>query len=154
MNKFMGRKPGEQGWKEIALPNQQAMYEFVGDRYDNFELDMGISLFMSESLSNIEEQQPINLVLSYYGSAFPVYGNVFLAGTDDKGEPIPLDREQLKLVETSSHQSTLPSGLKLLHLFPGGFQQVQVEPLRALGNMLTNGIWTNNQSFYSQSKAI
>lgn len=154
MTLFMARKPGEQGWKEISISNQQEIDAFIGEWADSIELGMGIHSHMSNAISGFDHVDRINLVVSYGGAAYPIYGNVLLAGTNEEGEPIPLKQDQLKFLEASSHSLAMPSGLKLMHLFPKGFHHSQMEPLRLLGTLLSERILVNEHSIYSHTKTV
>lgn len=145
MSIFLAKVPGEQSWKEIDLNTHEEMDEFVGGRADVIPLSMGIDLYMNDGVLNETESQPFNLCLSHNSYVSPVFGNVFVASRDELGDIIPLNREQTKHLNATSHAMTLPSGLSVMHLCPSGFQLEQIEPLRLLGEVLRESVKTNIQ---------
>lgn len=149
MKTLLGREPGEIEWKEIEISDQTDIEAYIGDWAEEIQIRRDIKLHISNEISNVNERSLINLVISFSGAAYPIFGNVLLSGTGDKGEPIPLNQEQLKFIEASSHSLAMPSGLHLMHLYPEGFQSTQMEPLRTLGNLLSDEFLLNNHSLSS-----
>lgn len=145
MSRFLAKIPGEQTWREIELVTEEDMNEFVGGRIDVIPLSMGIDLYMNDGVITECENQPFNLCLSHNSYVSAVFGNVFVASRDGLGHIIPLNREQIKHLNTTSHTMTLPSGLSVMHLCPSGFQLEHVEPLRMLGEVLRESARKNNQ---------
>lgn len=145
MSIFLAKVPGEQCWREIDLTTHEELDEFVGGRSDVIPLSMGIELYMNDGVLTETESQPFNLCLSLNSYVSPVFGNVVVASRDELGDIIPLNREQIKHLNATSHAMTLPSGLSVMHLCPSGFQFEQIEPLRLLGELLRESANTNNQ---------
>lgn len=154
MATFLAREPGDLDWSEVTFSSESEMNVYVKGRIDSISVGMGIDLWMNDGIVSENIEQSFNLCLSYEGAAYPIFGSVFLASRDEEGSLISLNQEQIKYLNAVSHSIELPSGLRLMHLFPDGFHQKQVEPLRALGHLLSEGVWTNNQTDHSQMKAV
>lgn len=141
MKTLLGREPGEIEWKEIEISDLADIDAYIGDWADEIEIRRDIKLHIRNEISNVNERSLINLVISFSGAAYPIFGNVLLSGTGDKGEPIPLNQEQLKFIEASSHSLAMPSGLHLMHLYPEGFKCTHLEPFGLLGTFLATSFY-------------
>lgn len=140
MSRFLAKVTNDNQWTEVTLQNEHEMNVFVGGRADVIPLSMGIDLHLNDGLITELENLPLNLFLSFDDDVHPVYGNVFVAGRDECGDPIPLTREQKKHLDATFHVMTMPCGLKIMHLHPGGFHCKMIEPLRILGEALGESI--------------
>ncbi|AQQ55365.1 DUF3846 domain-containing protein [Planococcus lenghuensis] len=94
---FLGRKPGESGWIEVGLKDLSDMQAFVEGYIERIEIGCGIDLWVNDSFLAHAASDTLSLMIKREDAKLQtVYGNVFVATSNDEGDIVPLSKDQMK----------------------------------------------------------
>lgn len=119
MSNYLTRKPMDTVWTLVNLPTIEEMKNFVEGPIESYELPLGIHLSSNLNAVITANHKTFSAaIVEEDGDAQPLFGNIFLASRDLKGNPIPLNQRQLDWLSSHARLVQTPSAQLVMKINP------------------------------------
>lgn len=112
---FLGRKPQEIGFERIELNSPQERQAYVEGDLDCISWPLNIDLWVNdEYLLNASNDTLSLAIVQKDKSVQQIYGNLYFASVNEKGESVSLSEEQLRFIKSHTELFFGPNGELLM----------------------------------------
>lgn len=128
--RFLGRRPSDIGLSEYDLDTFDKRCKFVDEdngRQASFALPNDITLWTADDFQGIEDDKHLNVIVDFGKEGYVEFkfGNVYFAGTDEKGGTVPLTKAQLDfLIDISTFPHLRSNHHTVMKLDVNGYYEI------------------------------